>query len=382
VGSQLEELTQFATTDNWELEFCAHGRRPRRRQGRSEGLEASVVALFSGGLDSLCGAVYLADRKERPIFVSHSPPGQNSNLSLIESVWKAYEREPFSTDRAVGFRLEVRERNREGLRAMFQEPTRRTRPVYFLSLACAVALDSQTPAIQMSENGALGLSLPIRADAYGALCSRQAHAHILRCFAGLLNSVAPRSGGWRVYNPFEQMTKGEACLLLLDKTAALAQASISCEYVGRQAAFLWHWKKKHPKARAEIGRGPQCGLCVPCLIRRAALYKAGIEDPDEAYFFCAPRVFDKDRLRMKNQFGDRQRVRPPLYDVAAEHVFFMRRFCERARRMKEFDFVVQYFPELRFLSKTEGQPAAKLRRCHNLIQRLATEMLQFLDSRQ
>ena len=34
-----------------------------------------------------------------------------------------------------------------------------------------------------------------------------------------------------------------------------------------------HWKRPHK----------QCGICVPCLIRRAALFKAGIEEPNDIY---------------------------------------------------------------------------------------------------
>ena len=339
------------------------------------------MALFSGGLDSLCGAAYLAAKSdENPVFVSHSPPGREHNQDLLKATWSAHGREPLANDRLVSFRLELRERNREGTRTMFQEPTRRTRPFFFLSLACAVALDKQIQAVQMSENGALGMSLPIRADGYGAQCSRQAHAHLLSGFAEVLASVAPRPGGWKVSNPFEQMTKGEACMLLKG-ASALAWEAISCEYVGRQAAFLRNWIKKHPVAGASLGKGPQCGICTPCLIRRAGLHKAGIQDPTKLYFFDARRVLGRDGRSPAIYFPEKQRHLPPLYNAVLPQVFFMRHFCEAIWRMNEFDFAVEYFPELRFLAHPPDHAILRVQQCHHLITRLAQEMIQFLDSR-
>ena len=222
----LEQLADFATADDWRLEFLPWSGRPTKGPSRKEGA-GSVVALFSGGLDSLCGAARLAQSHEIPFFVSHSPPGRENNLCLIRGVWEAFEKKVIPDTQCVMFRLELRERNRGGRRSLFQEHSRRTRPFFFLSLACAVAMDQGIPAVQMSENGALGLSLPIRADAYGAMCSRQAHDYLLRGFAKLLGAIRPRKDGWRIFNPFDECTKGEACQLLGD-AAPLVERAISC----------------------------------------------------------------------------------------------------------------------------------------------------------
>lgn len=376
----LESLVRFTSVDNWRLEFTHAPQLEKRKPSKKPRSASSVVALFSGGLDSLCGAAYLAAlRNENPIFVSHSPPGQENNLRLIQGVWKAHGRVPVSPDQCVTFRLKVRERDTQGLRSMFQEHSRRTRPFFFLALACAVAVDQQIPAVQMSENGALGMSLPMRADAYGAQCTRQAHIHMLQGFAELLNRIIPLPHGWRIYNPFEDMTKGEACQLL-KKASPLSKDAISCEYVGHQAAFLRSWIDKHPAARARFGKGPQCGICTPCLIRRAALYRAGISDPDERYFFNACRVLYKgEMLRASYLAGDHQH-HPPLYEAASPQVFFIRRFCDAVRSMSDFEFAIQYFPELRYLADTDEHAILKLRQCHHLIKKLASETIQFLDS--
>jgi hypothetical protein len=381
MASHLEALVGFASTDVWKLEFdlARHGRTEKRK--KTDEFSASTVALFSGGLDSLCGAAYLARLKgARPVFVSHSPPGRENNARLIQGVWKSHHDETFPVERCITFRLQLHERDAKGLRNMFQESTRRTRPFFFLALACAVALDRQIPAVQMSENGALGMSLPLHSDSYGAQCTRQAHTRLLHGFAELLNCLAPRPGGWNVSNPFEQMTKGEACMLL-QKASPLAKAAISCEYVGRQAAFLRNWISKHPGAAAQIGQGPQCGLCTPCLVRRAALYRAGIADPDKLYFFNARRVLRGKEKIPGSYLSGKKRARIPLYEAAVPQVYFMRRFCEAIHNMTELDFVLQYFSELRFLVNSGNETTQEIRKCRHLIKKLGREMLRFLDSK-
>lgn len=375
----LESLARFASTDVWKLEFRpAESRRQSRQQRKRAESTATVVALFSGGLDSLCGAAYLARAGQNPIFVSHSPPGRETCSSLVERTFAAFERGELRDDQCVTFRLEVRERERDGRRSMFQEPTRRTRPFFFLSLACSVALDTRVTTVQMSENGAFALSLPIRADAYGALCSRQAHAFLLHGFKELLNLVSPCAAGWMVYNPFEQMTKGEACQLL-DRASYLACEAVSCEYVGRQAASLWAWKKKHPVLAGGVGKGPQCGVCLPCLVRRAALHKAHIPDPADAYFFDARKVHKWDVLSRSPSQRDAGR-HPPLYYVAAPHVYHVRHFCERLRSMTPHQFAMQYLPELRLPQTPDSHSDEALRQRYHLVLCFANELQEFLDS--
>jgi len=367
----LESLARFASADLWTIKFDSSSQRVAR-QPEIEPQPEGVVALFSGGLDSLCGAAWLARRPGSPVFVTHSPPGREACLSLVQDTWKAFRRDPLPAASSVSFRLEVRERTRQGTRSMFQEPTRRTRPFFFLSLACAVAVQLGIPNIQMSENGAYALSLPFRADAHGALCSRQAHAYLLDGFRELLSRVAPALGAISIYNPFQDDTKGEECQAYLGPAWPLAKRAISCEYVGRQAAFLWAWKKKHTAATAWIGDGPQCGLCMPCLVRRAALYryKRGAGDEDRSYFFNA-------RLIGKQE----NKHHPPLYSAAAAHVHHVQNFCRRIQRMSLDDFAVQYLPELRLPQRPEFLSDEALEKRYRLVRRFAGELMAYLETR-
>jgi hypothetical protein len=255
--SLIEELAEFATGgDSWTFSFPNGETDDIALSSNAEPEDAkpTVVALFSGGLDSLCGAAHLAaQKKSRPVFVTHSPPGREGVYELTNDVFKAFGR-LLPRSACAGYRLEVREADRSGSRSMFQEPTRRTRPIFYLSLAAATAIAYDVHTVQMSENGALALSFPYRADAYGPSMARQAHTFLLSKFKELLTKLVP-GANWFVTNPFIDQTKGEACQEL-GPAGKLASLSESCEYLGRQRSLLQNWMKQHAKQARIFGNGP------------------------------------------------------------------------------------------------------------------------------
>lgn len=379
IASLLQELTEFATGgDSWSLSFSG-GATDDVRLGNGNGgedIKPTVVALFSGGLDSLCGAAYLADQKNsRPLFVTHSPPGRKAVYELVQDVFRAFGRE-LPTGACVSYRLEVREAARSGVRSMFAEPSRRTRPFFYLSLASATAIAYEVSTVQMAENGALALSLPQRADAHGPSMARQAHTFLLTGFEALLRELVP-GVRWAVTNPFVNETKGEACLRL-GLAGELAERSASCEYLGRQRAVMLSWKRKHPKPAQMFGDGPQCGLCVPCIVRRAALRRARIADPDNAYFASAPKVLAEVRRRgtALDVFGEKNP--PPLMNMLAPNALYMERHCDRLASADLTEFAVQYLPELRANRQLNSGPRMDVGACHELTGRYAREILAFL----
>jgi len=380
----LERLVEFATGgDEWSFSFSkAAGDSvfpevagaARKMPSRPK---PSVIALFSGGLDSLCGAAYLASLKNsEPHFVTHSPPGQETIQKLTRKTFERFGRK-LAQGTGTSFRLEVREANVTGVRSMFQEPSRRTRPFYFLALACATAIGAETPDVQMSENGALALSLPYRFDVHGPLMARQAHTFLLHGFERLLSELIP-DVAWAVRNPFVNETKGEACLRL-GPAKDLAVLSASCEYLGRQRAVMISWKRQHRKRAKVFGDGPHCGLCVPCLVRRAALKRARIEDSDANYYGCAPAILaDVDRRGSAIDFFGRDQA-PPLMNMLVPNVVYMDRHCKWLSASSLPDFAARYLPELRAGRPLSGSPSMNIREMHELARRYATEILDFLN---
>lgn len=368
----VEDITRFVSSDEWHIRFTKLRAAPRPpRPARATIDPQSVVALFSGGLDSLCGAAYLYASNCHPVFVTHSPPGQERTKQLLfDLADKLGKSELTNETQFASFRLFPIERNEAGVRKMFQEPSRRTRPFFFLALAGAVALDLGLQKIQMSENGALAVNLPVRKDAYGARCARQAHAKALREFQLLLRTVSADSRELCVTNPFEEMTKGDASRLL-GSARSLARRSVSCEYVGKQAATLRAWINGHKRASVNIGSGPQCGLCIPCIVRRAALKAAGVADANSEYFFDARRVrFGKGH---KKQFPG-----VPLFSFISPNVYSMRQFSRQLIDLSFRDFVIDYFPELRLTIGNVEQFSGRCKRVYELEQEFGREIIEFL----
>lgn len=380
IANLLEELAEFATGgDTWSFSFkggASDDVLPENGD-RAADLKPTLVALFSGGLDSLCGAAHLAGQENsRPLFVTHSPPGRQAVYGLAQDVFQSFGRE-LPTWACVSYRLAIREAERSGVRSMFQEPSRRTRPFFYLSLAGATAIAYEVSRVQMSENGALALSLPYRADAHGPSVARQAHTFLLAGFEMLLKDLLP-GVGWAVTNPFANKTKGEACQGL-GPAQSLARRSASCEYLGRQRSVMQNWMKNHAKQAKMFGQGPHCGLCVPCIVRRAALRRARLADPDTAYFASAPKVLREVRRRgtALHLFGEKNP--PPLMNVLAPNVLYMERHCNWLTAADLGEFAIQYLPELRSNRQLNGGPAVDVAACHKLAKRYAQEILAFLN---
>jgi hypothetical protein len=377
----IEGVAEFATCDQWSMRFVPlRGERPGPKDRRPPEREpVDVVALFSGGLDSLCGAAYVASQGLRPVFVTHSPPGRTSTRALVEQVFASRGGPPLSPNSFAAYRLETRESSGKGGQAVFPEHTRRSRPFFFLCLAAATAVRVAARKVWMNENGALALSLPIRADTHGPNMARQAHSFIIHGFSQILAALDPRDAPVPVFdNPFVRKTKGEACLELKGKAAEQSLYAMSCEYTGRQRALMLRWLLKHPKRRHELGDGPQCGLCIPCLVRRAALKRAGIDDPAARYFAHAPKISQmvKERNSAVGVFGTEDP--PPLLNMIATNVIHMRRFCQGLLSMTVDEFAVRYLPELRANRALQSAPAPTPAEAHELMGRFAREILSFI----
>lgn len=384
VAPELERLAEFATCDVWRLEFTPlpphHAEGEVRAPRRGEPPAVEVVALFSGGLDSLCGAARLAAESKRSLFVTHSPPGRENAESLVGDVYAALGRDRPGSEAFAAYRLETRETTGNARRAMFPEHSRRSRPFFFLCLAAATAVRAAAARVWMNENGALALSLPIRADTHGPSMARQAHSFMLHGFTEVLAKLEPGGGPPPVFdNPFIERTKGEACLEL-EAAGRLAGRAMSCEYTGHQRALFLRWLRDHPRRRREFGRGPQCGLCIPCLVRRAALRRADIEDPGSAYFADAPHLVQvvARRGNAVAPFGTKDP--PPLLNMVASNVVHLPRFCTALREMNDREFGLRYLPELRANRDVQSAAALSPSESLTLMQRFADEVLGFMHA--
>jgi 7-cyano-7-deazaguanine synthase in queuosine biosynthesis len=265
----------FLTGDRWELDPHSSSRHPLAGvpgvpKSRTP-LGVDAVCLFSGGLDSLCGAIDLLEAQpdRRLCLLSHHEGGQASTAQ--QTLYSALVSH-YGTDRIQLRRLYLRPApaNRWQARPLppSREHTTRSRSMLFLStaLAMATACGPEVP-VHVPENGFIGVNVPLTRARVGSLSTRTTHPH----FMELLTSAARITGVPNtVINPYRLTTKGEmlAQSRNLSLLRRLAPDSLSCA---------------HPETARYVGR-PQgnCGYCFPCLIRRAALAHVGW-DHDSSY---------------------------------------------------------------------------------------------------
>jgi len=264
--NSLEAILRFLTGDDWRLSFTGNGLPPPLQSEKNRlrnlfdisGIEQ--VCLFSGGLDSLIGAMgALESKPHETLLVSRASTG--------DQMFQKYLLGRLGSPKQLG----VNDRpSKPSTVAWEKEDSTRSRSILFLALAacCAAAIFKRNPAqrvpLLIPENGFIALNPPMTHRRRGPLSTRTAHPYYLSSLQKLFDNVGM---GIDIRNPFEFMTKGEMIKGCNDQNLikSLAPKTISC---GK-------WKR----------RNQQCGKCVPCLIRRSSNFAASVTEPDNLYEF-------------------------------------------------------------------------------------------------
>lgn len=247
----------FLTGDRWSIGFRA---RPKAFQTTTLPLPPNLlgspydgISLFSGGLDSLIGAIDRLEAGKTPLLVSHAAEGavSKSQDDCYKALKQAYKANAFERLRVwMSFDGNL-------VDGVAGEHTTRGRSFLFFALGvCAGTALGKEFVVQVPENGLIALNVPLDPLRLGALSTRTTHPfHIARWNELLAALGVPGS----LFNPYWDKTKGEmvadcANQALLDSISA---ASLSCS--------------SPAKARWQGLPQGHCGYCLPCLIRRASL---------------------------------------------------------------------------------------------------------------
>jgi 7-cyano-7-deazaguanine synthase in queuosine biosynthesis len=252
-AESLSSALAFLTTDRWQVTFHDGGALPDAPK-KPRYPEADGVALMSGGLDSLIGAIDLATKGRKLFAVSQTVRGD------------AEKQERFA--RIVGGGLEHLQVNHNAsTRRGLKETSQRSRSLIFLAFAVLAATaiqrhrDGETLPLFVCENGFIAINPPLTNARIGSLSTRTAHPDFLGRMQEIINGVGLRVD---IMNPYSEKTKGEMLTECLDQPLLSAEAPVSTS-CGRFQRFKY----------------THCGRCVPCQIRRAAFMAWGREDPTE-----------------------------------------------------------------------------------------------------
>ena len=258
----LEQALHFLSGDIWDFKFQEGGcpppvpyrRRDRFHLVRLRGLDC--VSLFSGGLDSAIGVIDLLAQGRAPLLVSHAYKGDKTHQDKIAEVLQGrYSRFEINAD-PHQYMGET-------------DITMRTRSFNFLAFAAvgayAVQAVSQAESIDLfvPENGFISLNAPLTPRRIGTLSTRTTHPHFIESIQSLFEAADIPC---RIINPYQFKTKGQMTSECQNRQLLtnIVNSTVSCS----------HWKRSNQ----------QCGVCVPCIIRRAALFSGKIAE-DTKYTF-------------------------------------------------------------------------------------------------
>jgi hypothetical protein len=253
---------EILTGDTWTLRF--RERALAGPQKVAERPQVDRVLLFSGGADSLCGAVRSLAAGERLLLVSHWD--WSGHAAYQRRLARVLARRFPNQVQLRQHQLQRRARQLGG-GSFGNEPTRRSRSLLFIALGLAHASIDPPVPLWVAENGYAALNPPLAGERRGALSTRTTHPIVLD---ELRRLIIAADGHGELSNPFTAATKGEmygevAGLLGKDDAEKLLSMSHSCAHV--------RWAQG-------TGFSPdtQCGVCFGCLVRRSAFFAAGLDD--------------------------------------------------------------------------------------------------------
>jgi hypothetical protein len=257
----LSRILGFLTGDRWTVGFRSRPKKFSRIVIRDD---AQLIAppfdsvnLFSGGLDSLIGAIDALEQGHTPLFVSHAGEGAVSKPqeNCFDALQKHYNKNSSERLRVwMNFSKKL-------VRGVAPEETTRGRS--FLFFALGVFSGTALPGdliLRVPENGLISLNVPLDPLRLGALTTRTTHQFYIARWNELLMRLGMPG---TIENPYWDKTKGEMAANCSNNKLlkALIPKSMSCS--------------SPTKGRYQGHAAEHCGYCLPCLIRRAALKGIG-----------------------------------------------------------------------------------------------------------
>lgn len=264
IADELSDCVGFLTGDRWDICF-RHGeqrliqKRPRKRRVRYRRPAGAAVCLFSGGLDSFIGAVdWLTENACENLFlVGHYDrhvAGPAADQRALQEVCR----------QKYGWRIALAQ-TQIGLASGGLDTNFRSRSLLFIALACYFAeiLGEGTPVL-VPENGPIALNFPLTPARRGSCSTRTVHPHFLSGLSLILAKAGIQSP---VRNPYELKTKGEMVNDCRDQ-----------DFLTRAYALTRSCAKANHREAWTNRTARSCGVCIPCLFRRASLHASGRDD--------------------------------------------------------------------------------------------------------
>jgi hypothetical protein len=342
VADALREAVGFLSEDAYSFAFQPYVDPPRNEQmflfgGTSAGERPERVVLFSGGLDSLGGAV-------REVVVA----GRRIALVTHESTTKLRTRQGMLRGmldaRAAGPRPSHLTMRVNKASVLSREYTQRSRSFLYAAMAAAVARLHGLAEAWFYENGTVSLNLPISRQVVGAKATRTTHPRVLAAFGRLFSLVA--GVDFTVRNGFQWLTKGEVVDgIVRAGCGGMIEWSTSCTHT---------WATSLPK--------PHCGTCSQCVDRRFAVLAGGAEAFERA------DTYGVDLLTDPRDEGEPRTMLASYVETA-----------QQVAGMTEAEFFCRFGEAFRVVRALDGPPAENARQVYDLYRRHGAGVVRVVE---
>ncbi len=342
VQGALTSSLSFLSEDEYEFRFRALERKEplqAKLQFDSTPYDGLIdeVMLFSGGLDSLSGAVQEILHNGRKVMLVHHRSTEKlaaRHGSLLREV-----EHRAATNRPVHVPVWMNKR-----KALGREFTQRTRSFVYMAMAATLATMVGRDRICFYENGVVSLNLPLSAQVVGARATRTTHPAVLNGYARLVSLLLGKP--FAVENPFLWETKTQ----IVERIAGAGCAP----WIGRSTSCAHTWTRTN--------RHSHCGVCSQCIDRRFAVLAAGQERHDPA------DQYEVDLLTGERDEGENRQM--------------LAGYLERANqleRMVPSRFFAAYGQASRILRQVPGSPDDVARKIYDLYRRHARDVNGVID---
>jgi len=242
---RLEELLRHLTGDFWTLSFVPVESPLINFRHKPVPKENDCICLLSGGVDSLVGAIDLVSEGVSPLFASQIVRGDAEHQRLFANALGASNLYQWSVGKLPR-----------------DEGSTRTRSIMFFAFAllsaCALKERNERVKIVVPENGFISLNTPLDSNRIGSLSTKTTHPEYMAMLQEIWDALEINA---ELVFPYRHKTKGEV-LKECKNQKLLKQLVFNSNSCGKyQRHNLQH-----------------CGVCVPCLVRRAAFLEAGLRD--------------------------------------------------------------------------------------------------------
>ncbi|MCO6472262.1 MAG: 7-cyano-7-deazaguanine synthase [Melioribacteraceae bacterium] len=271
------------------------------------------VLLFSGGIDSLAGAVEVLENEEGSVCLVSHQSGQKTTISVQNKLFQLLQQSyPGKVNR---YKFECGLTNESSA-----EESQRTRSFLFTAAAFVIAAAYGQNEIYIHENGITSLNLPETQDLINARSSRTTHPKTLALLETLFSAIAGEA--FLIRNNFFFKTKTDVVKILKKyERREMLMNSVSCSSTRDNTTAKTH-----------------CGKCSQCVDRRFAAFAADVNEWDDV------SSYELDFLN--DSLTD---------DVVIKVLLEYIRLAQNFRSLTLDGFFIRYGPELAdVLAYTEG----------------------------